>query len=506
MRGATRFCDGGVKSRRGFSVGRAVRMFFFSRYPLFPPPRRMFVSRDWCAGSSRLVPHATHQPTQQITATKSVLAAAAAPSSSSSHQLTDDSWELNLDQAPRPDAAAEPAVPSATLTATSEARLPPGGGNELLAAAQEDGGFTGSLPSPMATGAGGSRVDGGAPEFRDSKGDGGGDLSKTANNNARRLAKREAVVAAVAAARKGYSTSIGNSNSNSSRSSSSRNRKNGEEGWEGAEDVIAGKLVSLSLVDEGGSAAAPPSSSSSPPPEAKVRGAGIAGGGSGPSVAKKSSARGPATALSLMDSLEALSSSGADSIPEIGGNEGSGGVRRDDEDSAEEGESKGGSGGGDHGKPPPAAEVVTVATTTSGKKKKKKGHGGAASKQGASGSNHQQQLDTVMATGVAIKDEESKSKPPIVLADADGAGTDPVTVSGSRNGSGSRSGGLGPVSDATTVVRLAGSPNPSLERGGGGGDSSSSSSFRGGSGAENGLRRLAPNGGRGGGARGRVKS
>ncbi|CAN0343729.1 unnamed protein product [Pylaiella littoralis] len=484
--------------------------------------------------------------TVSVAAPAPAVAAAVIPPSTRSRQLTDGSWELNIEQPPPGEAVAEQ---------TANPSADPSGGNAEAKSEEK------SILSPLTST---SRPDGNGLES--SPGVGG--LSKPANNRAKRQARRGGAAAAAAAAAEAAAAAAAAKRSESSDGSSNNKEdedddEDVEEGWAGAgaagwpastegvvqvgsdpEGNIAGQLVSLSLDEKEPTptttVAPSSSSSSSPPPEpagntsARSLGSGL-GVSDGRSGATTSTPRGPATALSLMDSLEALSSSGADSVPEAGGDD-SGGARKegerngDDDDGTElsllsspvavaGGKSKapaaGEGQGGGGGVTTTNAATTTSTSASSSNETKKKGRKGllvisaAGVKNTAAGG--------ASGGGGASEAGELKSKPTTPSADggtiwSGGSGTDPATGSGS--GSGSISGGSRTVSAGTTVVRLAGSPNPPLQRDGGGSGGSGSggvgvgsSGAWGGTDPTYGLRRLAPNGGRGRGrgrARGRL--
>lgn len=203
----------------------------------------------------------------------------------------------------------------------------------------------------------------------------------------------------------------------------------------------------------------------------------------------------------MMDSLEALSSSGPDSAPETGviGGGDAGGEGKDAGRLDGDGESK--------------DDYRSLAVLDKKNKSKKSYKKATLPAQAASNK------PLKVGGGGGEVDRAPQSK---VASERGSDDTDPATeVSGSGcSGSGSSSGlgGFGTVSAPTTVVRLAGSPNPPLKRdgvglstgsargrgaGGGGGSGGGSASEN----ADAGLRRLAPNGGGAGVAeRGRAKS
>ncbi|CAN0496049.1 unnamed protein product [Ectocarpus sp. 8 AP-2014] len=353
------------------------------------------------------------------------------PSSSSSRHLTEGSWEMNLE-----------APPPETKEHAAESPLDAGGASETRSA----GGEPPTTKGSTAVGPGGD-----GPEA--------GSLSRAATNSA-------------AAKSRGSGSSTSGKQEGEDWAAAGR--------WpEGTDGDVAVQLESLSLDDQ-----TPTTASSAAGMPSQVQGnrvssaddsaAAGAVGNPVPAVgATSGSARGPATALSLMNSLDVLtSSSGTDSVPE-GEGEGNG--------------SSSSSGGGGCGgkslegqKPSAVAATPVLMTTTttttssSKKKKKKKGRGGAAAAAAAAAvskpASPKQESASKQAAGKTTMSLEGVS---------DDAETDPATGSGS----GSSSGGFGTVSAPTTVVRLAGSPSPPLHRSGG-------------AGAETGLRRLAPHGGR----------
>lgn len=241
----------------------------------------------------------------------------------------------------------------------------------------------------------------------------------------------------------------------------------------------------------------------------------------GPAPPSEDAVGRPAVVLSLMESLEALSSSGPDSALEACG-----------ESDTERGERTGSrSGVGQNlGKRIPAEpqslpSVVTpavsapVTTTMSKKKKKKEAKKRAAAAAAAAAAVATPKAGDETTKGGCKADSgsdgaESKSATSDDAGTGSGKNGSEQSVCGSdpadSDASGSR--GVGTVSAATMVARLSGSPNPPMDRDGGGqGGGGSSNDSRsagggGGAGADVGLRKIVPNGGSGGVSRGRVKS